>query len=87
LRTRSGLAYASNQLTRAAFQSAIAEIPLPEIVVQGSEGMTRWDVLPHDDASRVACVTIDGGHHLTIETPKQVAAAITNAMRVVGGVL
>jgi pimeloyl-ACP methyl ester carboxylesterase len=87
LRTRSGLAYASHQLTRAAFQSAIAEIPLPVTVVQGSEGMTRWDVLPDDDASRVTCVTIDGGgHHLTIETPEQVAAAITNAMRVVGGV-
>jgi pimeloyl-ACP methyl ester carboxylesterase/acyl carrier protein len=73
LRTRSGLAYAAHEFTQSAFCDLLADLPIPVTVVQGTQGMTR---LADDTATGYTCVTIRGGHHLPIEAPEQIAAAI-----------
>ena len=77
---RDGLAQAANQFTPEVFCGVIADLMIPATLVQGTDGMTKLDGRTEEAVERVvACVTIDGGHHLTIEAPDQIAEAIAAA--------
>jgi pimeloyl-ACP methyl ester carboxylesterase len=77
LQARGGLAHAASQFTRDVFCDVISNLTMPVTLVQGTDGMTKLDDRTENAVQRVvACVTVDGGHHLTIEAPDQIAEAI-----------